>query len=91
MNNTEYDIALGHIGTDTLNNISHGRAELLDDAILIPVGDGGYYIRITPYYSILYTVQRVFIRGTKMMLKGEWNRVFADELGSCVEHVASFG
>ena len=70
------------IGKMNVLAISGGRRIIVDDVTLdLPVYQG-YRVRVI-YNPVpdLYTVQRIFRRGSKEWIKGEVTDVYCDELG----------
>ena len=91
------DQTVAQIGRGNILAISGGRITVVDptpdyssvEAIVLPVGHG-YSVRITLNALDLYTVQRIFRRGGKQWVKGQWNDVYADEIGDVAFRASAY-
>jgi hypothetical protein len=72
---------LRQIGGMNVLAISGGRRSVdSTGALVLPVSNG-YTVRITLAANDTYTVERLWKRSGQTKVKGEWNMVYASELG----------
>jgi len=79
--------ALAQIGHMNRLAITGGRATIGYHCVILPVSHG-YHVVVSLAADDTYTVQRVFLRGGKASVKGEWTGIYADRL-SDVAYTAS--
>ena len=79
--------ALVQIGMRNVAAISGGRTYTSDNAVVMPVSSG-YHVVVSLAGNDTYTVRRVFVRGGKASVKGEWEGIYCDEVGE-VAYTAS--
>lgn len=80
---------LRQIGTLNVLSISGGRASLVAEGLMLPVGNG-YSVRITLAADDTYTVERVFTRGGRHWIKGRREGVYCDEIGDAAYYASCF-
>jgi len=73
-------IALAQIGQPNVLAISGGRTYTTENAIILPVSSG-YHVVVSLDENDTYTVRRVFVRGGKASVKGEWSNIYCDMVG----------
>jgi len=81
------DMLLQQIGKMNVLAISGGRVSMHDHTMELPVSNG-YLVTITLDPSDTYTVRRIFARGGKVWVKGEWTDVYSEQVGE-VAYMAS--
>jgi hypothetical protein len=71
---------VAQIGRRNIRAISGGRVYDSGHGVILPVSSG-YKVTVDLAADDTYTVRRIFIRGTKVFLKGEQTSVYCDEVG----------
>jgi hypothetical protein len=80
---------LEQIGRMTLGAISGGRFRALDDGVELPVS-AGYHVRVQLTPADVYTVSRIFRRGSREWVKGERTNVYCDEVSDTAYRASCF-
>lgn len=77
------------IGMRNILAISGGRVYDTGHGVILPVSNG-YKVVVDLMAGDTYRVRRLFIRGTKVWLKGERTEVYCEDLGTVARMAASF-
>lgn len=85
--NINVETMLAQMGRMNVAAISGGRVYDSVYAAVLPVSSG-YHVVVSLAGNDTYTVRRVFVRGGKASVKGEWTNVYAEKVGD-VAYAAS--
>jgi hypothetical protein len=77
------------IGMMNVFAISGGRWTARETGITLPVSNG-YSVTVDLESGDLYTVRRVYTRAGKVTIKGEYTRVFNDQVGELAYKASCF-
>lgn len=83
------ETAVAQIGGMNVAAISGGRVVASDNAVIMPVSNG-YYVVVSLDTDDTYTVRRVFVRGGKATIKGEWPGIYCDMVGEVAYQASCF-
>lgn len=83
----EHAQTLQQIGLPNIWAISGGPWMKNESSIVFPVGRG-WYVTVTLDASDTYTVRRIFLRGSKVWVKGEWSDIYCEEIGDIAYHAS---
>jgi len=81
--------AMLDIGHGNVAAISGGRFLGGDHAVVMPVSNG-YHVVVSLSHDNTYTVRRVFVRGGKATVKGEWSEIYYHQLGEIAYQASCF-